>query len=207
MSRVFNANNEESGPATSVSLLQLACRGDDQAWCRLVRVYGPIVYGWARRSCLQAADAADVMQETFLAVARSLTDFDHQAPGGSFRGWLWTITRHKLIDRNRRLARQPRAAGGSAAQHAWMQVVQAEPLSQNQPPSDVSVDAALLRSRLLKELEAQFLPRAWRMFWETAIVGRAAEDVAAEMGTSKWAIYKARARVLQKLQEEMRDLL
>jgi RNA polymerase sigma-70 factor (ECF subfamily) len=44
------------------------------------------------------------------------------------------------------------------------------------------------------------------MFWETTIETRDPADVAEEMGVSRWAVYKARARVLHRLQLEMKGL-
>jgi RNA polymerase sigma-70 factor (ECF subfamily) len=41
------------------------------------------------------------------------------------------------------------------------------------------------------------------MFWETTVEGRDPAHVAEEMGVSRWAVYKARARVLQRLQTQM----
>ena len=49
--------------STASSLLEQVRAGEPGAWQRIVHVYGPLVYGWARRAGLQAADAADVMQE------------------------------------------------------------------------------------------------------------------------------------------------
>src|SRR5690349_18372378 len=64
----------------------------------------------------QPEDAADVAQEVFRTVAARIQDFRRDRPGDTFRGWLWTITRHKIGDHLRRLQRQPSAAGGSDAQ-------------------------------------------------------------------------------------------
>ena len=50
-------------PLTRVSLLnRLKDGGDHQAWTAFVRLYGPVIYGFARKRGLQDADAADLMQ-------------------------------------------------------------------------------------------------------------------------------------------------
>ncbi len=57
-------------PATHPSLLvRLRDRGDDRAWTEFVEIYTPLIEGLARRKGLQAADAADLVQEVFGAVA------------------------------------------------------------------------------------------------------------------------------------------
>jgi RNA polymerase sigma-70 factor (ECF subfamily) len=49
--------------ATSSSLLERVKTQDPQGWQRLLALYGPLVYHWARQSHLQDQDAADVVQE------------------------------------------------------------------------------------------------------------------------------------------------
>ncbi|MCD0459243.1 sigma-70 family RNA polymerase sigma factor [Roseiconus lacunae] len=190
-------------PSTSRSMLARAQNGDTESWQQLAQVYGPIIYAWARRSGCQAADAADVMQETLSAVASALQRFDHQRDGATFRGWLWTITRNKIRD-HLRLLQHEEAAGGTAANLAMRQVPEAEPLSE--PPTDAASDAQAARTRMLELLRTRFDHRTWTMFWETTIIGRDVHDVADQMGVSKWAVYKSRARVLQRLKDELHGM-
>jgi RNA polymerase sigma-70 factor (ECF subfamily) len=198
--------HDGSEPSTSVSMLQRARDGDAEGWRRLAQVYGPIVYGWARRCGCQSADAADVMQETFASVAGAIERFDHDRDGATFRGWLWTITRNKLRDRAR-AGDDQYAAGGTAAQIAMQQVpVPLQGLEAAEPPSESRSDAVSARRRTLELLRENFDPRSWRMFWETAVEGREPAAVAEEMAVSRWAVYKAKARVLQRLQQELAGL-
>ena len=191
-------------------MLARAKEGDAESWKQLAQVYGPIVYGWARRCGCQSADAADVMQDTFEAVARALPRFDGARQGATFRGWLWTISRNKIRDRVR-LAAEEVAVGGTAANLALGQLPESvdgcldDPLA-DEPPTSVQSDCSVARRRMMELLRHDFDARSWRMFWETAVIGRQPVDVAEEMGVSKWAVYKARARVLQRLQQELRGL-
>ena len=54
--------NSEAFDSTSSSLLMRVKGRDPDAWQRLVNLYGPLVYRWAREAGLQDSDAADVMQ-------------------------------------------------------------------------------------------------------------------------------------------------
>lgn len=186
--------------STSLTLLQRARDGDADGWQQLVQVYGPTVYSWARQCGCQEADAADVVQDTFASVANALEDFDAQPTGATFRGWLWTIARNKVRDQARNASRQPPVVGGTDANLALQRV------AQGQPPSSLEVDLSGARRRLVKLMEQDFDPRSWRMFWESTVIGRSPEDVAAEMEVSKWAVYKARARVLQRLKQRLEGL-
>jgi DNA-directed RNA polymerase specialized sigma24 family protein len=57
-------------PQTRLSLLvRLRDPRDAQAWGDFVELYAPLVYRQARRAGFQDADAADVTQDVFRAVA------------------------------------------------------------------------------------------------------------------------------------------
>ena len=96
--------------STSVSLLKRVKDQNPEAWRRLVRLYGPVVFLWCRQAGLTVHDAADVIQDVWMAVARSIADFRRDRPNDSFRGWLRRITQYKIIDRWRK--REPSAMGG-----------------------------------------------------------------------------------------------
>ena len=98
-------NSTPTGPfpsvtpsSTSLSLLQRVKDQDPDAWRRLVRLYGPVVFLWCRRAGLTGPDAADAVQKVWMSVATHLAEFHREPPKDSFRGWLRTITRRKLID-------------------------------------------------------------------------------------------------------------
>src|SRR6516165_9663281 len=112
-----SAREAAAGPAesTSTSLLDQARARDARAWERLVFLYTPLVRWWCwRHGVDRPQDVEDVTQEVFTTAAVKLADFSAGA-AGSFRKWLYTITRHKAGDHYRRTRAQPAAAGGSAA--------------------------------------------------------------------------------------------
>ena len=175
-------------PSTHPSLLERARYGDDEGWQMLVQVYGPIVYRWIRRCGAQSADAADVMQETFLAVAKALPRFNLDQTGATFRGWLWTIARNKLRDRQRADQRSPIVLDGEALQWAERE--------SSDPPSELADDVQSIQNRMLQVLRQSTDPKTWQMFWRTAVEGCDPATVAADLNVSRWTVYKARARVL-----------
>ena len=46
----------------------------------------------------------------------------------------------------------------------------------------------------------------WQAFWQTAIDGKRANDVAADLGMSAAAVYLAKSRVMARLKDEVRQL-
>lgn len=194
---------------TSLSLLGRATSGDSLAWQRMVQIYGPLVYSWARRTGLQPQDAADVTQETFAAVSTRLLAYDAQRPGATFRGWLWTITRNKAADLVRNLQSQPGARGGSTnlANLNAVSAKASEAIAMNaEEQADMASDQQEIIRRTLAILRANFEPTTWQAFWRTVIDGCTPDEVSEELSLSRWAVYKARSRVLQRLRAELDGL-
>jgi RNA polymerase sigma-70 factor (ECF subfamily) len=190
--------------SVGASLLARLRAGQAGAWDRLVRLYGQTVYVWCRRAGVSEADAADVSQEVFVAVAGHLADFRRERPGDSFRGWLWTITRNKVRDHWRRRADQAKAAGGTTAQQMMNQVPEdARPDSE----AEAEGDAGGLYRRALELIRSEFEERTWRAFLMVTVEARPPADVAAALGTTPGAIYIAKSRVLKRLREEFGDLI
>src|SRR5947209_13320670 len=111
---------------TRASLLaRLGDPEDRAAWQQFVSLYGGLVYGFARKHGLQDADAADLTQEIFLAIARSAGRWRYDPSQGTFRGWLFVVTRNHLAKFLRRRHMQPIGPGGSSAQ--WRLAEQPDP--------------------------------------------------------------------------------
>jgi RNA polymerase sigma-70 factor (ECF subfamily) len=97
-------------------LVRIRDPNDKEAWRQFVQVYASVVYGFARQRGLQDADAADLMQEVFRAVAVSISRLDYDPGRRSFRGWLFTVTRNKLYNFLNGRRRREHGSGGSAVQ-------------------------------------------------------------------------------------------
>jgi RNA polymerase sigma-70 factor, ECF subfamily len=188
----------ETISSTASSLIQGLKANDLAAWNRLAKTYSPLVYAWCRRSGLAPADVADVAQEVFLAVYRSIGGFQHGQPGDTFRGWLWQITRNAILANQRRRGNQPLAAGGTNAQQAMAQVPAI--LDSRDPPSDVGTQKLVVQ-QVLVELRGYFRPQTWQAFWRTAVDEQPATAVGEELGMTADAVRHARHRVLLKLRE------
>jgi|GEM_PF-125727 len=190
-----------SGIATSASLLCRVRAFEPAAWVRLVDLYGPLVYRWCTRAGLQPADAADVGQDVFLAVARAIARFRREQEGDSFRGWLYTITLNKIRDFTGKY--QPTAVGGNDSNRVLGQV--AAPSGE----SDASCndERGYLIRRAVELIRGDFEPSTWAAFWRSAVDGCPAADVAAELGLTRNAVYLAKARVRRRLLDEFAGLV
>lgn len=186
--------------STSVSLLERVKGHDQEAWRCLVQLYGPLVYQWCRRWELRPDDVADIFQEVFQAVAAQIASFRRERPGDSFRGWLWTIARHKIADHFRRQGRGPVAAGGSNALQRLLELP--EPPAEPEP----SATESSLVHRALENIRSEFEQRTWTMFWRATVDGHLTSDIAAELGVTPDAVRVAKSRILKRLRKELADL-
>jgi RNA polymerase sigma-70 factor, ECF subfamily len=190
--------------ATSLTLLQRAQARQPDAWTQLVDLYAPLVLHWCRRGGLHGDNADDVFQEVFGSLAEHLADFRRDRPGDSFRGWLRTITRNKILDHFRRDQRQPAAAGGSDSQRRLNEV--ADPLSDEPDAAEEQILTRQLH-RALESIRPGVEETTWRAFWKVQMENREPREVADELGMTPAAVRKARYRVLERLKAELGELL
>jgi RNA polymerase sigma factor (sigma-70 family) len=89
--------------ATRLSLVKRLKDLEDQGgWQRFYDTYQGAIRGLAQRAGLSSAAADDVVQETLIAVARSMPKFEYDRSKGSFKGWLFQITRRCIADHFRK---------------------------------------------------------------------------------------------------------
>jgi RNA polymerase sigma-70 factor (ECF subfamily) len=193
----------EPSTATSRSLIDRVKAGDEDAWDRLVRLYGPLVYRWCRRFDLPDQEMADIFQDVFQAVAAHIAGFKKEKPGDTFRGWLRIIAVNKVRDHFRKWGREPGGVGGTDAQMRFASLPAAE-LPQEEP-GDEGEDRVLFR-HLLDLIRAEFEDRTWQAFWSTAVEGRPPREVAIDLKMTPGAVRVAKSRVLQRLREALGEL-
>ncbi len=182
---------------TPASLLyQLRGDSNEEAWARFVRLYTPMLYRWAERTSQSKVDAADLVQEVFVVLLRSLPTFNYDG-SRSFRAWLHTVLRTKWCDWRRRHGRlPPNDAGLSGAVDDMSNSVEIE---------EAEFRSQLI-SRALELLTAEFGETTILAFRGTAIESRPTAEVAAELGLTTNAVYLARGRVMRRLRIELEGM-
>jgi RNA polymerase sigma-70 factor (ECF subfamily) len=196
------SDRANAGEPTSLTLLERLRAREQDAWSRMLHLYTPLVQAWCRHQGIEGADADDVAQEVFQAVATGLEQFHKERPGDTFRGWLRGITRHKLMDFFRRRSTQPQAQGGTAAGEQLQQVPQPDVTLPEETPQQL----AELYQHAIELVQSEFEANTWRAFCRTAVDGQAPADVGSELGMSPAAVRMAKSRVLHRLKQEIGDL-
>src|SRR6185503_10209605 len=160
----------DESPLTRASLLvQLRTGSNHIAWQEFVKLYGPVVYGFARKRGLQDADAADLMQDVMRSVSAAIVRLDYDRNQGTFRGWLFTISRNKVFNFLSARRIRPQAAGDTGTSR----------LLDSKPDDHDGVDEwemeyqRRLASLAMDRIRGEFQEKSWQAFWQTAVEGQA----------------------------------
>jgi RNA polymerase sigma-70 factor (ECF subfamily) len=187
---------------TPVSLLQQlrnpAAPASESAWRRFVQLYAPLLFLWGQRLGACEQDASDLVQETFLVLAREMPAFQYD-PDRRFRAWLWTILLNKWRDRARRLAGDPPVVGLEGAE--------APSVPDNVAEFAEEEYRAYLLTRALDLIRADLPDLEWRVWQEYVVKGRPADKVADELGVTVNQVYLTKSRTLRRLRAELDGLL
>ena len=167
-----NSSPQDLPSLSSSSLLDRVQQMRPDAWARMVDVFSPIVYRWARKSGLNGDDSADVVQDVFIAVARNIGTFQRQKQSASFRSWLATITRNRVKDCFRKRQRDPGGFGGTEALRQFQNVPDEYSMSDDELEQSISL-ATLDRRlpiRVLEIVKSECDPKTWQAFWQTTVM-------------------------------------
>jgi RNA polymerase sigma factor (sigma-70 family) len=188
-------------PSTRHSLLvRLRDRDDERAWSEFSVIYGPLVHRLARRRGLQEADAQDLVQEVFRAVARAIERYDPDPDRGSFRGWLSRIARNLIINLLAARRRQPQGTGDTDI-HRLLEDC----------PDPTGEDSVFFevehRRRLIawaaERIRGEFSAAAWQAFWQTGVEGKSPKEVAEALGMTLGTVYQYKSRAVVRIRREI----
>lgn len=195
--------DSSSDSSVASSILRRARDGDQLAFQRLVTLYAGLVYHWCRRAGLTPEDAEDVGQQVFLSVSRGLTGFRRDETNGSFRGWLRTITRTRLLDHFREHSQRELAAGGDVSWNEPTMTYHPRDLLEDEEPSEKT----MVYEQALALVRGEFSEQDFQAFHQVVVEGVSPREVATKLGISANSIYIAKSRILKRLRDEFGDLL
>lgn len=185
-----------SPPETRASLIvRLRDAADVAAWDEFVAIYGPLVHRLAMRQGLQAADAEDVVQQVFAAVAQSVHQWLERPQPNRFRGWLLTIARNIAI---KTLTRRPQGGVGLGGDPGLNELVAAE--GDWSSHFDIEYRREVYRWAA-EQVQNTVSSTTWNAFQLTHIEGVSIADAAKRLSMSVGNIYIARSRVISRLRE------
>ena len=85
--------------------------GENEAFAKLVDLFGKSLYGYFYRLCGNAAVSNDLLSELFVKLVEKIGSYK----GGSFKKWLYTVASNIFYDRLRFQFRQKKLLDGKTA--------------------------------------------------------------------------------------------
>lgn len=191
---------------TSLTLVQRVQANDQDAWFTFERLYRPLVYAWCRRRGFNAPDSEDISQEVFGKVSRNLGAFKHNGRKGALRTWLKTITRHQIIDWDRRKKLGDEAAGGSTANRQMLEVPDPEGDPADESTSEeLSEDRVILYVRAYELMQSEVNGEHIEIFRRRIENDDPAASIAADFGTTVPNVGVIVSRIKMRLRELLED--
>ncbi|SRR5213594_2562631 len=170
---------------------------DQDGWREFFDTYWRLIYRVTRQAGLDDASAQDVVQNTFIYLARRMPKFRYDPARGSFKAWLRRVTRSRIsVFRRRAEAKEPPLPELSLEEGD-------APVWESIPdPSGDATDEIWQREweeNLLKAALRRISPKVSAqqlMIFELAALGEVPlRQVARKLGVSLMQVYLARHRV------------
>lgn len=185
-----------AGPQTrNTLLLRIRNDGDDYSWGEFVELYTPLLFSFSLKRGLQPADAHDVVQEVMRSLARALRNFEYDPAKGTFRSWLYTVTRNEVNRVLKHNAKRPLTGGSSV-----VALLDSTPDAKEERDWDLDYRRQMFHWAC-ERARPDFSEQHWRAFMLTALEGKRAEEVAAELECTKAAVYIAKSKIVKRLRE------
>src|SRR3981189_3094933 len=195
-----SASRQSTKPVTEAEAIGLAQAGDAAAFEFLYHLHGRRVYALCLRMVNNPADAEDLMQEAFLQLFRKIGTFRGES---AFSTWLHRMTVNVVLMRLRK-----KSLPTDSLEEAL------EPDGENSGPKrdvgapDLRLSGAVDRVNLERSIEK--LPPGYRTVFVLHDVqgyehNEIADIMGCSVGNSKSQLHKARPRLRDLLQEELRQ--
>ena len=205
-----NLERDELIPTRHSLITRLKDWEDQEGWKEFFDTYWKLIYQVALKAGLTESEACDVVQETVVAVAKSLKDFKTGSEHGSFKGWLLQITRWRIADQFRK--RPPEQE--QAIHRLSEDTARTGTIERIADPGGAELDAVWdreweknLMDVALERLKAKVSLKHYQIFYLHAVRQMAARRVAKTLGVSVGLVYVVKlrlSRMLKRIFEQMK---
>ncbi len=203
MSDEPSTNDGRSTGSLSTSVLDRALLGDQDAFRKITDLFSGLVYSWCRRKGLAEEDAKDTSQEVFKTVATKLGMFRRESPNDSFRAWIRSVTKNKIVDYYRTEAKRLKSIDSRGVEISEIE----EPSESFELEGNHELETEELFQTAVQLIRQEFSERDYQALWRVAVNRMPARDVAMELGTTANAVFIAVSRIKKRVREEFKDLI
>ena len=201
-------NGTDLIPTRRTLLTRLKNWGDQAGWQEFFDTYWRLIYSVAAKAGLTDAEAQEVVQETFLEVAKKMPGFHYDPALGSFKGWLLHTTQWKIsaqFKRRRRERREIRLPEENGTATSALERLP-DPISLDWDEVWETEWERNLLEAALEKVKLRVSPAQFEIFYLHVLKERPVREVAATLEVSAGQVYLARHRVGRLLKSELRRL-
>ncbi|MHB8523684.1 MAG: RNA polymerase sigma factor [Limisphaerales bacterium] len=204
-------NPDDPLPTRASLLHAVKDAGNHAGWDEFHRTYRGLLVGVARRSGLNEHEAEEAVQDTLLAVAQKMPEFQYVPGKDSFKGWLLQLARWKIADQFRKRAGHAKRAAPSDDDRTQVTAggsIARSPQHLPDPATDFDAlwetEWQQLRIReALARVKRQVNPAHYAIYHLHVIEERPAAEVSRTLGVNRAQIYLAKHRVGAALKREI----
>ena len=182
---------------------------DDAAWADFYQFYWEIISGWARRQGCTRTQAQDIFQETMICLLRRMQSFDYDPARGSFKAFLKSIVRSRVIDYFRKEGRYVAASVDDEGNDQIGRLRDEDAGSSSGP--ELSEDRIWVKSILnqaLRQAYKKIDQVTYKSFCLYVLDGLPVEEVSRRLDNLRpGTIYQQKSRFLKLVEKEFTDLL
>jgi RNA polymerase sigma factor (sigma-70 family) len=182
---------------------------DNTTWQQFFDRYWKLIYEVALRSGLTESEAKDVVQETVVTVAKKIGSFEYNPAQGSFKGWLLTITRCRIVDEFRKRPRfQTTSIHDPAADSALTSTI-------DRIPDERTNDLVALwdeewRKNLMdvavERVKRQVKARHFQVFELSVLRNWSAHQIARALNLNLGQVYLTKHRLVKLVKNEVKSI-
>jgi RNA polymerase sigma-70 factor (ECF subfamily) len=200
-----------SPPTRKTLIEKLDNWSDWSSWDAFYRIYSGFVWHVARKAGLTDDEASDVVQETFIGVAKNLQKTKFDTSRGSFKSFLLNQARWRILDQFRR--RKKTWYREISIQNNDEDGPRTAPIERFEDPKGVELEKLWdkewheqIMELALRRVRALVSPRQFQIFSCYVLKGWSPEKVKEELGVNAAQVYLAKHRVGRILKREAAKL-
>ena len=185
-------------------IMRLGDWKDQKSWDEFYRTYWRLIYSVALKAGLREDEAWDVVQETVLTIAKQSVKGMYDPEKGSFKMWLWHITRWRINDQFRQRRKD------TAATTTAVDGTERVPLTDVPDTSGETFTKIWDREwqnnvmkAAIERVKMKVSPQQFQIFDYNVLRGMSASEVRRKLGVSIAQVYLAKHRVGGVLKKEV----
>ena len=205
--------HDEVIPTRASLLERLKDLGDDASWKEFHQTYRELIFSVARRAGLNEIEADEVVQDTLISVAKKMPGFTYDPAKDSFKGWLLTVTRWRILDqleKRKRVESQSLLTSAPTKDEGGTRTATVERIAD---PAGFDLTALWdeewekhLLQAALGRIKRQVHPQHYEIYHLHVILGQPVREVTRALGVNAAQVHLAKFRVGQLLKKEIRRL-